>query len=198
LREPSPAGDITIGANELLKVDGLTLDSLMDQLRQLPGGGEALVVTHSNPQGLKMRLTQGATVSAGITAIQTIITTSEGVRRRAEIGQMPPDTQANAWCQWLKDFDPGVMPGRQFAIAEAEKFAGQWFAQQARNLGLPNPVATLQHLLDQRDAVLRLGLKRIEFRACRLGNDINALKVIAGFFGAAKVLAPKEVRTFHG
>lgn len=200
MREPSPAGDIIIGpsADELTKADGLNLDSLMDQLKRLPAGGEVLVVTHSNPRGFKMKLAQGATVSAGITEMQTIMTTREGVRRRAAIGQMSPVLQANAWRQWFKDFDPGVILGAQFAIADAEKFADQWFLQTARNLGLPSPTVTLQHLLDQRDAVIGLGLKRIEFRACRLGNDANALKAVAAFFGTKQVLAPKEVRTFYG
>jgi hypothetical protein len=52
-------------------------------------------------------------------------------------------------------------------------------------------------LLDLRNQVVRKELKRVEVRACNLGQDVDGMAALRAFLGAARVLAPM-VKTFYG
>jgi hypothetical protein len=59
LREPSPAGDITIATKDLLATGDMDLKLVLAEMKALCAKGEMLVVTHSNPKGLLMKLIKG-------------------------------------------------------------------------------------------------------------------------------------------
>jgi hypothetical protein len=152
-----------------------------------------------------MPLTAGARVSAQIRVLETILNISEGIRRREAIRSLPHQSQLDAWKSWFRDFDPGVRIGDDVAEfgERQQRFVEQhydaWFLRQGQTvLRLPNPRVTLQRLIDLVNEVRNLNFRRLEFRACRIGTDPNALRTVARFFGARQVVAPKEVRTFYG
>lgn len=73
------------------------------------------------------------------------------------------------------------------------------FERQGRAiLKLPNPRTDLANLLDLLNDVRKLGFKRIEFRACQIGADQEAMKKVAGFLKVKTVVGPKKVETFYG
>ena len=73
LREPSPAGDITIGTQDILATDDLDLKLLLEEMKKLGAKGELLVATHSNPKGLLMKLIKGGGASAEFGVMEKII-----------------------------------------------------------------------------------------------------------------------------
>jgi hypothetical protein len=56
---------------------------------------------------------------------------------------------------------------------------------------------TVLYLLDLRNKVVQKQLKRVEVRACNLGQDSDGMKALREFLGATTVLAPM-VKTFYG
>jgi hypothetical protein len=174
-------------------------------MKALGATGELLVVTHSNPKGLKMPLIQGGNAAAAeMKVMEVILRISSGVARREAIDSLPPNQKPKAWQSWFKEFDPGVKlddgfdtsPGWETAVTG---FYNAWFDRQGGPiLKLPKPKQDLTDLIALVNEVRKTGFARLEFRACRIGTDKDALKTVAEFFKAKKVVAPKEVRTFFG
>jgi hypothetical protein len=204
-REPSPAGDITISPTDLTAVSDLDLKTVLTEMKALGAKGEMLVVTHSNPHGLKMPLVKGgAAAAAEMKVMDILLKISEGIARREAIRSMSADKKPKAWQAWFKDFDPGVKIEDGFETspdweASIEKLYQDWYERQGKQiLKLPSPKQDLADLIALVDAVRKTGFARLEFRACRIGTDKDALKTVGEFFNAKKVVAPKEVRTFFG
>jgi hypothetical protein len=204
-REPSPAGDITISPTDLTAVSDLDLKKVLTEMKALGAKGEMLVVTHSNPHGLKMPLVSGGNAAATeLKVMEILLKISSGIARREAIRSMPADKKPKAWQAWFKDFDPGVKIEDGFETnqgweAEIEKLYQNWYERQGTQiLKLPKPAQDLADLIALVDAVRKTGFARLEFRACRIGTDKDALKTVGEFFNAQKVIAPKEVRTFFG
>jgi hypothetical protein len=193
--EASPAGDYAI--DPINTTTNISLEQVLAEAKLAGAGGELLVVSHSDPKGLKMKLVTGGSVSAMTGSLQTIMKVMDGIKQREAIGKLSSEKQEDAWIAWFASFDPGIKIERGFETADAEKLADQWLARQAANLGT-NGTANLLKLLKLIGEVRALKLKRVEFRACRIGTDATALAVIQQIFGATKVVAPKEVRTFYG
>lgn len=57
--------------------------------------------------------------------------------------------------------------------------------------------ANVLKLLGLRNQVVNKTLKRVEVRACNLGQDKDGLKALRAFLGVVRVLAPM-VKTFYG
>lgn len=164
-----------------------------------------LVVTHSNPHGLKMPVVAGGNAAAAeMKVMDLLVKISSGISRREAIRSLPADQKPKAWQNWFKDFDPDIKlddgfdgnPGWEKTV---EGFYEAWYERQGKQiLKLPNPKQDLADLIGLVDAVRKNGFARLEFRACRIGTDQDALKKVGEFFNAKKVVAPKEVRTFFG
>jgi hypothetical protein len=204
-REPSPAGDITVSSSDLSALDDIDLKTVLTEMKTLGGKGELLVVTHSNPDGLKMPLVAGGkSAGAGLKVMGTILQISSGISQREAIRSLSGNKKFKAWQSWFKTFDPGVkLDDSAETNPDWESFAesqfDSWHDRQGKQiLKLPNPKQDLADLISLVDAVRKAGFARLEFRACRIGTDKDSLKTVANFFNAKKVVAPKEVRTFYG
>jgi hypothetical protein len=205
LREPSPAGDITIATKDLLATDDMDLKLVLAEMKALGAKGEMLVVTHSNPKGLLMKLMKGGGVSAEFGVMEKILEISDGIRRREAIrsvsGRSP---KAKAWQEWYRKFDPGIRleDGYEQANDNWEQYVEQkyeeWYQRQGTAiLKLPGGKKDLGDFIKLVDDVRKTGFARLEFRACRIGTDKDSLKKIAQFLNVKKVVAPKEIRTFY-
>jgi hypothetical protein len=205
LREPSPAGDITIATTELLATDDMDFKLVLSEMKKLGAKGEMLVVTHSNPKGLIMKLMKGGGVSAEFGVMEKILEISEGIRRREAIRSISGrSAKARAWQEWYRKFDPGIRleNGYEEANADWEEYVEQrydeWYQRQGANiLKLPGGRSDLGDFIKLVDDVRKSGFGRLEFRACRIGTDKDSLKKLAQFLNVKKVVAPKEVRTFY-
>jgi hypothetical protein len=204
LREPSPAGDITIGTQDILATDDLDLKLLLEEMKKLGAKGELLVATHSNPKGLLMKLIKGGGASAEFGVMEKILEASDGIRQREAIKPLSGKAKAKAWQEWFKKFDSGIKLEDGYETNDKwEEFVEQkfdeWFTRQgATILKLPNGKRDLGDFIKLVDEVRKLGFGRLEFRACRIGTDKDSLKKVGEFFNCEKVVAPKEVRTFYG
>lgn len=205
LREPSPAGDITIGPKDILATDDMDLKLLLTEMKTLGAKGEMLVATHSNPKGLLMKLIKGSGVSAEFDVMKKILEISEGIRRREAIKDLTGrPKKAKAWQEWYKKFDSGIQleDGYEEVNKNWEQYVEQkydeWYARQGTTiLKLPNREKDLGDFIKLVDEVRKTGFARLEFRACRIGTDKDSLKKVAEFLNVQKVVAPKEVRTFY-
>jgi hypothetical protein len=203
LREPSPAGDITISAKDILPVKDINLDFVLSEMKKLGTGGELMVVTHSDPKGFKMPIMKGGEVSVLFTIMDVMLKISEGISRRDAIKLMLPNKLAQAWKDWFKDFDPGIQLDKDFEEVDnwqqgVEQKYNEWFLRQGKQiLKLPNPKQDLPYIINLLNDVRKLGFERLELRSCRIGMKED-LKTIARFFGVRKVVGPKQVRTFYG
>jgi hypothetical protein len=203
-KEPSPAGEIAIAVTDITALDEIDLKTVLTEMKKLGAKGEMVVVTHSNPQGLKMPLIKKGTVSAQIGVVDKIVEISTGISRRAAIDGMPASGQPKAWQKWFKDFDAGIKledgyetnpDWKSYVVEMYEK----WYERQGKTiLGLPDPKKDLADLIGLVDDIRKTGFAKLEFRACRIGTDQDSLKTVANFLNIKKVVAPKEVRTFFG
>ena len=98
LREPSPAGDITFTSSEIsaVKAGDMDLEQVLTQMKSIPAppqesgkGRELLIVTHSNPKGLKMPIMKGGQASVMFDVMDTMPKIQEGIDRREAIRTMP-------------------------------------------------------------------------------------------------------------
>lgn len=204
-REPSPFGDISISPKDISASPDLDLKTILTEMKTLGATGELLVVTHSNPKGLKMPVLKGGNAAAAeLKVLELIVGISKAIARREAIRTMAADKRPKAWQDWFKDFDPGVKLESGFDNnagweSAVEGFYDAWYERQGKQiLKLANPKQDLADLIALVDAVRSAGFGRLEFRACRIGTDKDSLKTVADFFNAKKVAAPKEVRTFFG
>ncbi|MCC6535947.1 MAG: hypothetical protein IT162_00250 [Bryobacterales bacterium] len=203
--EPSPAGTIAIKQAEITVIDEIDFKTVLEEMKTLGAKGELMVVTHSNPKGLKMPLIKPTTTAAAETALlEKLVTISQGIARREAIGKLPEKQQPKAWQTWFRDFDPDIKLEDGYETnpdwkSYVEGKYNEWFLRQgARILKLPNPRQDLTDLITLLNEVRALGFGRLEFRACRIGTDTDTLKKLAGVLNVTKLIAPKEVRTFFG
>jgi len=204
-REPSPAGDISISPTDINVVTDLDLKTVLTEMKALGAKGELLVVTHSNPKGLKMPLVSGSNAAAAeLKVMELIVGISSGIARREAIRTLPADQKPKAWQKWFRDFDSDIKledgfestPGWESTV---EGFYQAWYLRQGSHiLKLPKPKQDLSDLIGLVDAIRKVGFARLEFRACRIGTDKDSLKTVSDFLNVKKVIAPKEVRTFFG
>lgn len=204
LREPSPAGVITLAAQSIATVKDLDFERILTEMKTIGADGEVMIVTHSGPKGFLMPLKTGGKVALMFSVIDKLPEIAEGIRRREAIRSMSSSQLAAAWKKWFADFESGIKLGAGFENNEGwqkqvETWYDDWYERQGKQiLKLPNPRQDLKNLLDLLADVRKLNFKRVEFRACRIGTDKSAMKKIAEFLGAKKVVGPKEVRTFYG
>jgi hypothetical protein len=203
-KEPSPAGEISVALTDITVIDEIDLKTVLTEMKKLGAKGELLVVTHSNPKGLKMPLIVKGKVSAQMDVMDKIVEISTGISRRVAIDKLAMDKRPKAWQQWFKDFDSGVVledgyeSNSDWAKYVVDKY-NEWYERQgSKILGLPSPKTDLADLISLVDDIRKTGFARLEFRACRIGTDKDALKTVANFLNIKKVVAPKEVRTFFG
>lgn len=203
--EPSPAGTISIKPTDITVIDEIDFKTVLTEIKTLGAKGELMVVTHSNPNGLKMPLIQPAATAAAETALlQKLVEISTAIGRREAIDKLPAKQQPKAWQNWFRDFDSGVKLDDGYETdpdwkSYVEGKYDEWFLRQgSRILKLPNPRQDLTDLITLLNEVRALGFGRLEFRACRIGTDTDTLKKIAGVLNVTKLIAPKEVRTFFG
>lgn len=203
-REPSPAGDINVGPEDILATDEMDLQTILTEMKKLGATGEMLVVTHSNPKGFRMPLIKGGKVSAEFGVMSKIVEICDGIRRRQAISSLPDAGKPKAWQEWFKKFDPGIKLEDGYEANEkwpeyVEKKYEEWYARQGRDiLKLPNGKKDLGDFIKLVEEVRKNGFTRLEFRACRIGTHKDSMKAIANFLNVKKVVGPKEVRTFYG
>lgn len=201
--EPSPEGDISIGSSDLV-AGGVDLETLLTEMKNLGPKGELLVVTHSNQDGLMMKLMQGAKVSAGFSVMDKILAITNGMRERKAITAMPASKRAKAWQGWFKKFDPGIKLDDGFEVGNndweqnVEQWFDQWHDRQGTQiLKLPNGGNDLDAFIQLVEDVRKAGFGRLEFRACDIGTNMTSLKAAAQFFNVKKLVAPTGVFTFY-
>ena len=205
LREPSPAGDITISPTDVVTIDEIDFELVLTEMAGLGSKGELLVATHSNPKGFLMPLKKGGHVAAEIGVLDKLVAISAAIRAREAIrslsGRSP---KAKAWQTWYTKHDPGIklQNGYEQANDDWEQYVegkyDEWFERQGSNtLKLPGGGRALGDFIDLFDKVRKQGFKRLEFRACRIGTNEDALKKIAAALNVKQIVAPKEVRTFY-
>lgn len=205
LREPSPAGDITIKPDEVVAIDEIDFERVLTDMAELGPDGELLVVTHSNPKGFLMPLKAGGRVSAELGVLDKLVSISAAIRAREAIRNTSGrSAKAKAWQAWFVKNDPGIKlaNGYEAANADWEEYVeakyDEWFERQGTAiLRLPGGGHDLDDFIALFDKVRKQGLKRLEFRACRIGTDKDALKKLAEVLNVGQVVAPKEVRTFY-
>src|SRR5512138_3204502 len=100
-KEPSPAGDISVALTDITGIDEIDLKAVLTEMKKLGATGGLLVVTHSNPKGLKMPLVKKGKVSAQLDVMDKIVEISTGMSRREAIGKKPAPAQPKAWQQWF-------------------------------------------------------------------------------------------------
>lgn len=205
LAEPSPAGDISLAVDDITTVDHMTLDKLLSEMKGVGQGGEMFVATHSSPEGFLMAMMAGSKVTLKFSVMEKILKIAEGARRREAIKSLPSSQVPEAWRKWYQDFFPGykLEPGYETANSDwkdqVEKEYETYLEVQGTTvLGLPKGARDLKVLLDLLADVRSLGFKRIEFRACEIGADKDAMKNVATFLNAKTVVGPKKVQTFYG
>ena len=204
MAEPSPAGDITLSADGMKTVEHMDLETLLTEMKDIGSGGEILVVTHASPTGFLMALKPGAKSSLLFSVMDKILQIAEGIRRREAIRSLSAQEAPKAWKKWFEDFDPGIKLESGFETNKdwkqfVEIQFDQWFERQGRDvLKLPGGGQDLKSLIDLLNDVRKLGFKRIEFRACQIGADKDAMKKVAEFLQVQTVVGPKKVETFYG
>jgi hypothetical protein len=204
LAEPSPAGDIALSPDDITTVDHMSLEKLLTEMKDVGASGELLVVTHSSPTGFLMALKLGGHSSLLFSVMGKILEIAEGIRRREAIRSMSAAQLPDAWKRWFQQFDPGFKLGPGFETNDdwqknVEAEFDSWIEVQGTVvLRLPGGGKDLRPLLDLLNDVRKLGFTRIEFRACDLGADADAMKTIANFLQVKTVVGPKNVQTFYG
>jgi hypothetical protein len=204
LGEPSPAGDITLSAGTLAAVKHLDLNILLSAMKDIGSAGELLVVTHASTEGFLMALWPGSTSTLKFSVMDKILESAEGVRRREAIRSLPAKGVPEAWRKWYRDFDPGIKlePGYETNPDwqnYVETQYNRWFDERGRVVHkLAGGGKDLKELLELLKEVRKLAFKRIEFRACQIGADTDAMKKVAEFLQVKTVVGPKEVETFYG
>src|SRR6516164_2885416 len=98
-----------------------------------------MVVTHSNPKGLKMPLITGSTVSAQFDVLDKIVEISGGIRDREAIKTTAPAKQPKAWQDWFKKYDRGVQLDDGFEDNDNwQQFVGkkydEWLTRQGTTI----------------------------------------------------------------
>jgi len=134
-----------------------------------------------------------------------MVSISAAIRARESIRSLSGRSKkAKAWQAWYAKYDPGIrlQDGYEGANDDWEQYAegkyDEWFNRQGSNtLELPGGGRALGAFVELLDKVRRQGFKRLEFRACRIGTNQDALKKIAGALNVKQIVAPKEVRTFY-
>jgi hypothetical protein len=205
LREPSPAGDITISPTDVEAIDDIDFERVLKEMADLGSQGELLVATHSNPKGLLMRLKKGGHASAEIGVLEKMVSISTAIKAREGIRSLAGRSKkAKAWQAWYVKYDPGIrlQDGYEEANDDWEQYVegkyDEWFERQgSTTLKLPGGGRALGDFIDLFDKVRKQGFKRLEFRACRIGTNEDALKKIAAALNIKQIVAPKEVRTFY-
>jgi hypothetical protein len=207
MQEPSPAGDISIGKNELSGFDAIDLKTVLSEMKKLGKDGEMLLVTHSDKDGLMMPLVRGGGASVKLSLLNIILQISEGIRQRKAIAALPASTsndqKAAAWLKWLNTFEDKIDVKAGFHVGNddweptVKKWYTAWYNRQHTTiLKLPN-AKELDEVIQLVDDVRAAGFARLELRACQIGSDSDELKKMATFFQCKKVVAPKEVMTFY-
>ena len=205
LREPSPAGDISISPTEIEVIEDIDFERILAEMADLGSEGELLVATHSNPRGLLMRLKRGGQVSAEIGVLERMVSISAAIKARESIRPLSGRSKkAKAWQAWYATNEPGVPleDGYEEANDNWEQYVerkyDEWFNRQGSTiLKLPGGGRALGAFMELFDKVRKQGFKRLEFRACRIGTNQDALNKIAGTLNVKQIVAPKEVRTFY-
>src|ERR1700733_3522556 len=205
LAEPSPAGDISLSADDFTTVEHLTLDKLLSEMKEVGQGGEIFVATHSSPDGFLMKLMPGSEASLKFSVMEIIVKIAEAISRREAIKSMPSSQVPEAWRKWYQEFYPGykLEPGYETANSDwklqvEKEFESYLEVQGKAVLKLPHGARDLNVLLDLLTDVHKLGFTRIEFRACEIGTDKKAMEKVSKFLNVKTVVGPKKVQTFYG
>lgn len=222
-REPSASRSLDFPV-EIERVRQLTLESLLDAMVAIASQGrsEVMIVAHGAPprpddpdedlQGFSMPLIRGMPrrVSAVVLSLKRIY--RAGLLRRwiEEMRGMeavwPIERQVVAWTRFVNSLGQGAqapaprgdLEGRarfEQQLRDLRRVYDEWFRLQERDLRLPH--GKLGDLIDKMNAVQAIGFRRIEVRACNIGQSRNALSFMGEFFGARQILCPC-VRTFYG
>ncbi len=170
------------------------------------GFREVLLVGHGHVTGLAMPLGVPQVGSADRDGLRLARKMEEILARVATIKAMPnPQERLKAWRTLLTELDgKQIVPKWRFGSAnlaptdptddaDAEKTLHTIAPQVAGESMLKN--AELLQVLALRKQVLGLGLKRLEIRACNMGQDPDGMKELREFIGVGRLLAP-VVKTF--
>ena len=208
--EPSPAGDLDLQDADIVKVDHMTFDRLMVELAKVGAGGTALVVCHAHEElgsmftasGLLMPITDDAGLTAQDEAFKRMSQAIDARRKATKIRAMPATNdkeqkaKKNEWIGLVTDFGLGFPPD-DATLSQLDKFFEKGLTTVAHiDLQLKGGLASLKRLLDHIEKVQSLNLDRVEFRACKIGKDVETLTHLKQLLGCKKLLAP-TARTFY-
>ncbi|MGI8570200.1 MAG: hypothetical protein ACR2KT_14670 [Methylocella sp.] len=171
------------------------------------GFSEILIVAHGSAKGLIMPIAPGLG-SADKDGLPFMTKLAAVAAERDRISAIAdPKQQLSEWLKLL-----GSLTGKPFGGASWDPITTEEFnkiqsaADAEKKLKDTAPAvnganalknANVLKLLNLRNQVVQKGLKRVEVRACNLGQDHDGLKALREFLGATRVLAPM-VKTFYG
>lgn len=171
------------------------------------GYQETLIVAHGHPKGLIMPMGPGLG-SADKDGLP-LMTVMAGVLQERNRIQALKDTQQQlkGWQKLLTDLSGkttagvpwGSLSSSQISAMTSTADAQTWLETIAPTVKGASMLKnkTVLDLLDLRNQVAAKKLKRVEVRACNLGQDVDGMVALREFLGAARVLAP-VVKTFYG
>lgn len=171
------------------------------------GYQEVMIVAHGHPKGLIMPLGPGLG-SADKDGLPLLTFMAGVVMERDRIRAIKDaKQQLQAWRKLLGDLSGKTTAGAPWgstASSVINDLTSSADAQALLETMAPTikKVSVLQNktvleLLDLRNKVVAKKLKRVEVRACNLGQDRDGMTALREFLGAARVLAPM-VKTFYG
>jgi hypothetical protein len=197
-REPSPLGNITLSASQTTVMTTTSLATVLAELPKAGVGGIVVLVCHASGSGLYMPIAPGGRNRfANVGNLESINSLNSYEIEAASIRRLPrttPDQQTEVLARWerlLNRIKPGTVRGT-FTVQEAEALYARFLDSWALSFEFRSRAFLTQMLANLRK------LSRLELRACNIGADrnVDTMKAVRQFFGAAHLTAPK-LGTFY-
>jgi hypothetical protein len=182
---------------------------VLEELVSAVGAGfkEILLVGHGHVEGLLMPVGVPGFGSADKSGLRLTRKLEELLERADKAAALlDPAQRLKSWRELLTDVNGAtIVPHWKFGkirgslsdlddAAEGEKLFHQIAPQVAGGSVFKN--AEFLRLLQLRKQVTALKLKRLEIRACNMGQDADGMKELKDFLGVGRLLAP-VVKTFY-
>ena len=169
------------------------------------GFSEIMIVAHGSPKGLTMHLGPGIGSADKerlplLTALAPIVAELDRIRAITDSTQ-----QLAEWIKLLRSVAGKAIANAFWGPIASDEFDGITSIAAAERLlfrisptlGPPAlQIPAVLHLLRLRNQVVAKKFKRVEVRACNLGQDPDGMKALREFLGVAVVVAPM-VKTFY-
>jgi hypothetical protein len=205
-REPSrlPADDIAIDPSRMTVSTRPSAEEMLDLMLKVGTQGHFMIVCHAWLNGLHLPILGGDTAYLTADTMDSLDKVMDVEARAAKARAMPDNTddekkaKLEVWRQLIGGLDATLVQ-KPFTLDQAEALYEKGFDKWAvRGLDVQKAggVAALRRLLEKIKKVRALGLGRVEFRACKIGDNESTMKVVKNFFKCRRLLAPMK-ETFY-